>query len=150
MKLERTTTGLIIHNPDNMVKRKVLQYFSLVNPLREYFIYSGNDRSKPPIFGLEHDVIYISSGFLSMGDQFISSLPRPSVIQPMTPQRITLEMNREPRSPLQEDCIRMMTDPNQNSNKITVELKPGVELTGTRVRRRACKVLPIELLGRRL
>lgn len=125
MKLERTTTGLIIHNPDNMVKRKVLQYFSLVNPLREYFIYSGNDRSKPPIFGLEHDVIYISSGFLSMGDQFISSLPRPSVIQPTTPQRITLEMNREPRSPLQEDCIRMLTNPNNKGSKTTVELKPG-------------------------
>lgn len=134
MKLERTTTGLIIHNPDNMVKRKVLQYFSLVNPLREYFIYSGNDRSKPPIFGLEHDVIYISSGFLSMGDQFVSSLPRPSVIQPMTPQRITLEMNRQPRSKLQEDCIKMITDPSQRSSKVTIELKPGVELTGTRVR----------------
>ena len=129
MKLERTTTGLIIHNPDNMVKRKVLQYFSLVNPLREYFIYSGNDRSKPPIFGLEHDVIYISSGFLSMGDQFISSLPRPSVIQPTTPQHITLEMNREPRSPLQEDCIRMLTNPNNNGGKTTVELKPGTGKT---------------------
>lgn len=133
MKLERTTTGLIIHNPDNMVKRKVLQYFSLVNPVREFFIYSGNDRSRPPIFGMEHDVIYISSGFLSIGDPFISQLPRPSVIQPMTPQRITLEMNRQPRSPLQEDCIRMLTDPAQRSNKVTIELKPGVELTGTRV-----------------
>ena len=129
MKLERTTTGLIIHNPDNMVKRKVLQYFSLVNPLREYFIYSGNDKSKPPIFGLEHDVIYISSGFLSMGDQFINSLPRPSVIQPTTPQRITLEMNREPRSPLQEDCIRMLTNPNNTGGKTTVELKPGTGKT---------------------
>lgn len=129
MKLERTTTGLIIHNPDNIVKRKVLQYFSLVNPIREYFIYSGNDRSKPPIFGLEHDVIYISSGFLTIGDQIISSLPRPSVIQPMTPQHITLEMNREPRSPLQEDCIAMLTDPNKNGGKITIELKPGTGKT---------------------
>ena len=129
MKLERTTTGLIIHNPDNMVKRKVLQYFSLVNPVREFFIYSGNDRSRPPIFGMEHDVIYISSGFLSIGDPFISQLPRPSVIQPMTPQRITLEMNRQPRSPLQEDCIRMLTNPNNKCGKTTVELKPGTGKT---------------------
>ena len=134
MKLERTTTGLIIHNPDTIIKRKVLQYFSLVNPIREYFIYSGNDRSKPPIFGSEHDVIYISSGFLTSGDPIINQLPRPSVIQPMTPQHITLEMNRQPRSKLQEDCIAMLTAPNQNNNKVTIELKPGVELTGTRVR----------------
>jgi superfamily II DNA or RNA helicase len=129
MKLERTTTGLIIHNPDTIVKRKVLQYFSLVNPIREFFIYSGNDTSKPPIFGLEHDVIYISSGFLSINDPLISSLPRPSVIQPMTPQHITLEMNRQPRSPLQEDCIRMLTNPNNNGGKTTVELKPGTGKT---------------------
>ena len=148
MKLERTTTGLIIHNPDNVVKRKVLQYFSLVNPLREFFIYSGNDRSKPPLFGMEHDVIYISSGFLGINDQLIQSLPRPSVIQPTTPQGISLEMNRQPRSKLQEDCIKQMI--NNTASKMTIELKPGVELTGTRVLRRACKVLPIELLGRRL
>jgi superfamily II DNA or RNA helicase len=129
MKLERTTTGLIIHNPDTIVKRKVLQYFSLVNPIREFFIYSGNDTSKPPIFGLEHDVIYISSGFLAINDPLISSLPRPSVIQPMTPQHITLEMNRQPRSPLQEDCIRMLTNPNNNGGKTTVELKPGTGKT---------------------
>lgn len=129
MKLERTTTGLIIHNPDNIVKRKVLQYFSLVNPVREFFIYSGNDRSKPPIFGLEHDVIYISSGFLTIGDPIINQLPRPSVIQPMTPQHITLDMNRQPRSKLQEDCIKMLTDPSQRSNKVTIELKPGVGKT---------------------
>ena len=129
MKLERTTTGLIIHNPDNVVKRKVLQYFSLVNPLREFFIYSGNDGSKPPIFGMEHDVIYISSGFLTIGDPLINQLPRPSVIQPMTPQPITLEMNRQPRSPLQEDCIRMLTNPNNKGGKTTVELKPGTGKT---------------------
>lgn len=129
MKLERTSTGLIIHNPDTIVKRKVLQYFSLVNPIREFFIYSGNDTSKPPIFGLEHDVIYISSGFLSINDPLISSLPRPSVIQPMTPQHITLEMNRQPRSKLQEDCIAMLTAPSQNNNKVTIELKPGVGKT---------------------
>ena len=35
-------------------------------------------------------------------------------------------MNREPRSPLQEDCIKQML--NTKSSKITIELKPGVEL----------------------
>ena len=37
-------------------------------------------------------------------------------------------MNREPRSKLQEDCISMMTANTNKSSKITVELKPGVEL----------------------
>ena len=149
MKLERTTTGLIITNPSDIVKRKVLQYFSLVNPIREYFIYSGNDRSKLPLFGKEYDVIYISSGFLNIQDPVIQSLPRPEVIQPKTPATIDLVMNRQPRSKLQEDCIKMMTDPALRANKVTIELKPGVELiTGTRVQRCACKVLPIELLER--
>ena len=128
MKLERTTTGLIIHNPDDITKRKILQYFSLVNPVREFFIYSGNDTSKKPIFGKEHDVVYISSGFLGLNDQYIRSLPRPTVIQPITPSKIELTMNRQPRSPLQEDCIAMLTDPNKRNSKITIELKPGVEL----------------------
>ena len=151
MKLERTTTGLIIHNPDNIVKRKLLQYFSLVNPVREYFIYSGSNRANKPIFGKEHDVVYVTSGFLGINDPIIRSLPRPEVIQPMTPKTIDLVMNRQPRSKLQEDCISMMTANNNKSSKITVELKPGVELiTGTRVQRCACKVLPFELLERYL
>lgn len=125
MKLEQTTTGLIIHNPDFMMKKKILQYFSLTNPIREYFIYSGNDTSKLPIFGKEHDVVYISSGFLNINDQYIQSLPRPSVIQPITPTKIELNMNRQPRSRLQEDCIKKMIDPARKSNKLTIELKPG-------------------------
>jgi len=125
MKLERTTTGVIIHNPTDEVKRRILRYFSLVNPVREFFIYSGNDTSKKPIFGKEHDVVYISSGFLNINDPVIQSLPRPSVIQPMTPTNVTLTMNRQPRSKLQEDCIKMMTDPNKKGYKLTIELKPG-------------------------
>ena len=129
MKLERTTTGLIIHNPDDITKRKILQYFSLVNPVREFFIYSGNDTSKKPIFGKEHDTVYITSGFLALNDQYIKRLPYPYTIQPITPKRITLNMNRQPRSKLQEDCINMMIDPNRKRNKITIELKPGVGKT---------------------
>ena len=128
MKLERKNTGLIIHNPDNIVKRKLLQYFSLVNPVREYFIYSGSNRDNKPIFGKEHDVVYVTSGFLVINDPIIRSLPHPEVIQPMTPKTIDLVMNREPRSKLQEDCIGMMTSNANRSSKITVELKPGVEL----------------------
>lgn len=129
MKLERTTTGLIIHNPDDITKRKILQYFSLVNPVREFFIYSGNDTSKKPIFGKEHDVVYITSGFLNINDQYIQRLPHPSVIQPITPAKIELQMNRQPRSQLQEDCIAMMTNPNRQKNKLTIELKPGTGKT---------------------
>lgn len=108
------------------IKRAVLRYFSLTNPVREYFIYSGNDKSKKPLFGKEHDVIYISSGFLNIEDEDIKRLPKPSVINYQTPKKVEITMNREPRSPLQEDCIRQML--NTKSSKITIELKPGVEL----------------------
>ena len=128
MKIEKTTTGLIIHNPDMMTKRKLLQYFSLVNPVREFFIYSGNDDSRPGLFGMEHDVVYVTSGFMYINDQYIRAMPSPSIIQPKTPKRITLEMNRQPRSKLQEDCIAKMIDPNNRHSKMTLELKPGVEL----------------------
>ena len=123
MKLERTTTGLIIHQPSTEIKRAVLRYFSLTNPVREYFIYSGNDRSKKPLFGKEHDVIYISSGFLNIIDEDIRRLPKPSVISYPTPKKVEITMNRSPRSPLQEDCIEMML--NNKSSKLTIELKPG-------------------------
>lgn len=127
MKVERTTTGLIIHNPDDLVKRKILQYFSLSNPLREYFIYSGNDSAKLPLFGNDHDTVYISSGFMNVNDQLLQvSLPRPKPIDIPVPQRIEITMNRQPRSKLQEDCIKLMTDPNKRSFKNTIELKPGV------------------------
>lgn len=127
MKLERTTTGLIIHQPSMEIKRAVLRYFSLTNPVREYFIYSGNDRSKKPLFGKEHDVIYISSGFLDIIDETIRKLPKPKVIEYQTPKKVEITMNREPRSKLQEDCINMML--HNTSNKLTIELKPGTGKT---------------------
>ena len=126
MKVERTTTGVIIHQPSVEIKRAVLRYFSLTNPIREYFIYSGNDRSKKPLFGKEHDWIYITSGFLDVMDDAVKKLPKPTVIAYPTPKKVEITMNREPRSKLQEDCIDMML--HNTSNKITIELKPGVEL----------------------
>lgn len=127
MKLERTTTGLIIHQPSTEIKRAVLRYFSLTNPVREYFIYSGNDRNKKPLFGKEHDVIYISSGFLHITDDDIRKLPKPSVINYQTPKKVEITMNRQPRSQLQEDCIHQML--NNKSSKLTIELKPGTGKT---------------------
>ena len=109
------------------IKRAVLRYFSLTNPVREYFIYSGNDRSKKPLFGKEHDVIYISSGFLNIVDDDIRKLPKPTVINYQTPKKVEITMNREPRSPLQEDCINMML--HNTSSKLTIELKPGTGKT---------------------
>lgn len=132
MKLESTTTGLIIHQATTEVKRKVLQYFSLRDPVREYFIYSGKNPDKKPLFGKEHDVIYISSGFLDINDPVIKKLPKPSKISYHSPKQVNITMNRQPRSPLQEDCIKQMI--NNTASKMTIELKPGVELTGTRVR----------------
>lgn len=126
MKIEQTTTGLIIHQATTEVKRKVLQYFSLRNPVREYFIYSGNNPEKKPLFGKEHDVIYISSGFLKINDPVIRNLPKPSTVNYPTPKKVEVTMNREPRSRLQEDCIHKMLT--SDSHKITLELKPGVEL----------------------
>ena len=125
MKIERTTTGVIIHGASTELKRKVLQYFSLKQPVREYFIYSGNDRTKKPLFGKEHDVIYISSGFLKIDDPVIKKLPKPTTINYPTPKKVEVTMNRSPRSKLQEDCIHMMLDPNPKTNKLTIELKPG-------------------------
>lgn len=127
MKLERTTTGLIIHQPSMDIKRAVLRYFSLTNPVREYFIYSGNDRKKKPLFGKEHDCIYISSGFLNIIDESIRKLPKPTVISYSTPKKVEITMNREPRSKLQEDCIKQMLE--TKSPKVTIELKPGVGKT---------------------
>lgn len=127
MKLERTTTGVIIHQPSTEIKRVVLKYFSLTNPVREYFIYSGNDRSKKPLFGKEHDVIYISSGFLKINNDIIRRLPKPSVINYQTPKKVEITMNREPRSPLQRDCIDKML--HNTSDKLTIELKPGTGKT---------------------
>lgn len=123
MKVEKTTTGLIIREPTDDIKRKCLEYFSLTNPLREYFIYSGNDPNHKPLFGKEHDVIYITSGFLKLRDPVIQKL-NPSKLQPISPKRVEIKMNKEPRSDLQRDCIKTMTT--SDSHKITVELKPGV------------------------
>lgn len=122
MKIEKTTTGLAIREPSDMIKRKVLQYFSLTNPVREYFIYSGNDPNHKPLFGKEKDVIYITSGFLKIKDSEISSL-KFSEIKPKTPKHVEIKMNRQPRSDLQRDCIKKLTT--TTSNKVTVELKPG-------------------------
>lgn len=127
MKLERTSTGLIIRQPTDDIKRKCLQYFSLSNPIREYFIYSGNDSDNKSIFGKEKDVIYITSGFLKINDPIISKLPKPSMITPMTPKKVEITMNRQPRSKLQEDCIEKMIK--SNGNKLTIELKPGTGKT---------------------
>ena len=129
MKLEQTTTGVIIHQATTEVKRKVLQYFSLRDPVREYFIYSGNDKTRRPLFGKEHDVIYISSGFLKINDPVIQSLPKPSKVNYPTPKKVEITMNREPRSPLQEDCIKKMLDTNNGYSKLTIELKPGTGKT---------------------
>jgi len=126
MKLERTTTGLIIRQPTDEVKRKCLQYFSLSNPTREFFIYSGNDSDNKGLFGKERDVIYITSGFLKINDPIISKLPKPSEITSPVPKKVNITMNRQPRSKLQEDCINKMIT--SDSSKITVELKPGVKL----------------------
>ena len=126
MRIEKTNTGIIIHEPTDEVKEKVLEYFALEDPTREYFIYSGNDPNHKPRFGKERDVIYISSGFLKIDDPDIKHLHVFKTIPPATPKPCKIVMNREPRSDLQRDCIKMMTT--SDSPKITIELKPGVEL----------------------
>ena len=123
MHVERTTTGVIIREASAEIKRKVLQYFSLSKPTREFFIYSGNDPDRKPIFGHERDVIYITSGLLGLKDPDLKRLRINSTREIPTPAKIELKMNREPRSRLQEDCIKKLTT--SDSKKITIELKPG-------------------------
>ena len=124
-KVEKTSTGLIIHEPSNEIKRAALRYFSLKDPIREYFIYVGKDMTKKPIFGKEHDVLYITSGFLTMKDQNVIPLKK---FVKNVPARdgadIKITMNREPRSQLQRDCIDRMVK--CKSPKLTIEVKPGV------------------------
>lgn len=127
MKIEKTTTGVIIREPSDMVKRKCLLYFSLDKPVREFFIYTGNDPDNHGLFGGERDVIYITSGFLSMSDPDIKRLKVDSTKPIPTPKKIELKMNREPRSNLQRDCIKKVTT--SDAHKITMELKPGVGKT---------------------
>lgn len=125
MKIERTSTGIIIHQPSMEIKRKCLRYFSLKDPIREYFIYSGNDPDKKPIFGIERDVIYITSGFMCLKDQYIQSLKWTiRDIKPRDGKNVTVTMNRQPRSQLQNDCIDNIVK--SNKPKITIEVKPGV------------------------
>lgn len=123
LSVERTTTGVIIRQPNTDVKKAVLKYFSLLKPTREYFIYSGNDPNGKTLFGDEKDVIYITSGFLKIKDPVIQSLPRGVVKQPPMPAKIDLKVERSPRSQLQRDCIEKLTT--SNSSKITVECRPG-------------------------
>ena len=100
MKVEKTTTGCIIN--------------------------SGNDPDRPPIFGHERDVLYISSGFLNIADDVIRRETKwKKEITPSNGKTISLGSTREPRSELQKDCIKVLTT--SNSHKITCELKPGVE-----------------------
>ena len=125
--VERTTTGVIIRKPDTDIKKAVLKYFSLLKPTREYFIYSGNDPNNKALFGNEKDVIYITSGFLEIKDPVIQAMPRGIRKEPPTPARISLKVDRTPRSKLQSECIETLVT--SKSNKITVELKPGTGKT---------------------
>jgi len=146
MRVERTNTGIIIHDANYNIKQKCLEYFSLNDPVREYFLYSGDDPNKPK-FGNEHDVIYITSGFAKIDDPIVNFVKHGKRIAPVTPRPIKLEMDREPRSPLQRDCIQMLTT--SEAAKITIELKPGVNIPAPAYGDMRVK-FSIELLGRRL
>lgn len=125
MHIEQTATGCIIRNPSTEIKRKVLQYFSLKQPVREFFIYSGNDPDHPPIFGKERDVLYISSGFLHIIDPVIQKETRfKKTIQPPMGARISLSLSKEPRSDFQRDCTNVMIT--TKARKLTIEAKPGL------------------------
>lgn len=128
MRVERTATGAIIHQPTLEVKRKALQYFSLPDPQREYFIYSGTDINRRPIFGKEHDVLYITSGFLQIKDPVTEQLRLSMTkVSSRDGAPISITMNRQPRSRLQVDCIQKMIE--TTHNKMTIELKPGTGKT---------------------
>lgn len=124
MKITKTTTGLIIREPSPEIKQKCLQYFSLSNPTREFFIYCGDDPDNSGLFGGQKDVIYITSGFSKINDPVIvKTFRNVDVLQPSPGKHVTIKMNREPRSKLQEDCIEKVTA--TTASKITIEAKPG-------------------------
>lgn len=124
MKIEKTTTGIIIHDPTDEMKKKILRYFSLSNPEREFFIYTGNDKSKLPLFGRDHDTIYITSGILGIKDEALQKMLRGyKTLEVPTPQHVDIEMNMEPRSDFQRDCINAMV--NTPKAKLAIEAKGG-------------------------
>ena len=128
MHIEQTATGCIIRNPSTEIKRKVLQYFSLKQPVREFFIYSGNDPDHPPIFGKERDVLYISSGFLHIVDPVIQKETRfKKTSQPPMGAKISLSLSKEPRSDFQRDCTKVMIT--TKARKLTTEAKAGLGKT---------------------
>ena len=122
MKIEKTTTGIIIHDPTDEMKRKILRYFSLKNPTREFFIYTGKE-SKFPIFG-NHDTIYITSGITGIKDEALQKMLRGYKTLPIpTPASVDIEMNMKPRSRFQEDCINAMM--HSTKSKLAIEAKGG-------------------------
>ncbi len=92
MNIEKTTTGVIIREPSDEIKRKCLQYFSLPNPVREFFVYCKKDPDYDKLvsFMRDHDIIYITSGFLNIKDKVIESLNVSSEKPIQTPRLITL------------------------------------------------------------
>lgn len=126
MKIEKTSTAVIFHEPDMDVKEKVLRYFALDDPVREYFVYSGQDPNKRKSIFRGNDILYVPSGFLKINDPVIKKLHMIRNVAPKPPKVVDITVNKEPRSDLQRDCIALLTSSKQP--KITVELKPGVEL----------------------
>jgi superfamily II DNA or RNA helicase len=122
MKIEKTTTGIIIHDPSDDMKRKVLRYFSLKGPVREFFIYTGKE-SAFPIFG-NHDTIYITSGILGIKDEALQHMLRGyKTLDVPTPASVDIEVNMKPRSRFQEDCINAML--HSTKPKLAIEAKGG-------------------------
>lgn len=124
MSVEKTSTGLIIREATDDVKRAVLRHFSLQNPLREFFVYCGDDPDNPSAFGGQKDVIYISSGFGKITDPVIEHMMRNvKIIPPRVGNHFEIGSTREPRSQLQKDCIaKLTTTPH---SKVTIQVKPG-------------------------
>jgi superfamily II DNA or RNA helicase len=128
MKIQRTSTGIIIQEPTREMKEKVLQYLSLRQPIREFFVYCKNDPSRKNVLGIKKDVLYLPSGFGKIPDEYIKKeIDGAPVLKPSSGAVVDIRMNREPRSPLQEDCIKHLTT--STAPKITVELKPGTGKT---------------------
>jgi len=127
MKIEKTSTAVIFHDADMDVKEKVLRYFALDDPVREYFVYSGQDPNKRKKFFKGKDILYVPSGFLKLNDPVVKGLHMIRNVAPKPPKIVDINVDRTPRSDLQRDCIKILTE--SKSPKITVELKPGTGKT---------------------
>lgn len=126
MRIEKTSTGLVITEPTNEVKHLCLRYFSLNNPVREFFIYQAPGKKSVFNWKGDKETIFITSGLAGIRNKHIEEhiLKNVKEVKPRTGADIELALGKKkPRSDMQRDCISKMV--NGKSSKLTIQLRAG-------------------------